>query len=169
MSNIFEKWNSQIDADAFSQEVAEIDQNGGTGTFEELPVGNYEVKVEKMEIKASKKGDPMFACRFKVVNGQHKGRLLFMNQVILQPFQVHIVNDFLRSLVDGFDIDVRFDGNYSHYNDLVLDIMEAIDGQCEYELAFTKSDKGYNQYEIVNIFDVEGSPALEIDSDDLPF
>jgi hypothetical protein len=75
-----------------------------------------------------------------------------MNQVITQGFQIHIANEFLRSLDTGVDVD--FDGNYEHYNDLILDVMEAIDKQLEYMLDYGENKKGYNTFKIKEVFEV---------------
>lgn len=152
MSSIFDKWNKAVDTDALMKDVREVEQNGGSFEYVEVPHGEYEVKIEKMELKASKKGDPMFSCWFKILTGEFKDKLIFMNQVITQGFQIHIVNEFLRSLET--DINVEFDGDYNDYNDLIMDIMEEIDGNCEFALAYQENNKGYNTFEILEIFDV---------------
>lgn len=148
--SIFDKWNEAIDPKKYAEEVKEIEKNGGD--YEDVPHGEYEVKIDKMELRESRKGDPMFSVTFKIVSGEHKNRLIFMNQVVLQPFQIHIVNEFLRSLETPASID--FDGNYSHWNDLIFDIMEQIDGKCEFLLDYGENQKGYNTFKIKEIYDV---------------
>ena len=76
-----------------------------------------------------------------------------MNQVITQAFQIHIANEFLRSLDTG--IDVHFDGKYSHYNNTILDIFEEVNGKLEYELDYGENRKGYNTFKITSVFEVE--------------
>lgn len=151
MASIFDKWNKDIDTDALVNDVKEAAENGG-GEYKEVPVGTYEVKIDKMEIKESKKGDPMFTCWFKILNGEYENSLIFMNQVITQGFQIHIVNEFLRSLET--DIEVDFDGNYENYNNTVLDIAEAIDGSFEFALAYGQTSKGFPTFEIEEVFEV---------------
>ena len=41
----------------------------------------------------------MVTCWMKIVEGEYKGSLIFMNQVVTQGFQIHIVNEFVRSLI----------------------------------------------------------------------
>ena len=150
--SIFDKWNKAVDGEALAKDVKEVEENGGNFEYKEVPFGEYEVKIDKMELKESKKGDPMFTCWFKVLEGEFKDSIIFMNQVILQGFQIHIVNEFLKSL--GTELNVEFDGNYAHYNDLIMDIAEEIDGKCEYLLAYDQNKKGYNTFKINEIFDI---------------
>ena len=67
-----------------------------------------------------------------------------MNQVITQGFQIGQVNKFLRSL-DAID-EVEFK-DYGQYNDLIMDVFEAVDGNYEYLLEFKKSKKDFHFYE----------------------
>ena len=150
--SIFDKWNKAIDGEGLAKDVKEVEKNGGTANYEEVPVGEYEVKIDKMELKESSKGDPMFSSWFKIVEGDRKGSLIFMNQIITRDFQIHIVNEFLRSL--GTEMVVEFDGNYEHYNNLIMDVMELIDGKSEFLLDYSENKKGFKQFKIKEIFDV---------------
>jgi len=51
-----------------------------------------------MELKTSKKGDPMVSIWFKVTEGQNQNRLIFYNRLVNQPLGIHMANEFLRSL-----------------------------------------------------------------------
>lgn len=151
MSSIFEKWNQEVDQEKLKKEIEEA-ANGSTD-FEDVPVGEYEVEVEKMELVATKTtGKPMLTVWFNIMDGKYKGQKIFMNQVITQGFQIHVANEFLRSLDTGVDVD--FDGNYEHYNDLILDVMEAIDKQLEYMLDYGENKKGYKTFKISEVFEV---------------
>ena len=147
--SIFDKWNKQIDGAKMAQDVKEVEQNGG-GEYKEVPVGEYEVKIEKMELKEAKSGSPMVAIQFRILEGEFKKSCLFMNQVVTQPFQISIVNSFLRSL--DTDVEIDFDGNYAHYNDTILDVFEATDkDKLEFLLSYTES-KGYPRYKIKEVY-----------------
>lgn len=150
--NIFEKFNSNMDLEGLKHDINEAKENGGTGEFKEVPTGTYEVEIAKMELKESKKGDPMVSVWFKILEGEYKNSMLFMNQVITQGFQVHLVNEFLRSL--GTGIDVEFE-DYAQYNDLLMDIYEEIDGQFEYGIKYSLSKKGFAEYKITDVYEVE--------------
>lgn len=149
--SVFDKWNKNVNAD-FMKDL-DAQESGQGGNYDNPPYGTYEVKIEKMELKESKKGDPMLQVLFKVLAGEQKGKTILMNQVILQPFQIHIANDFLRSL--DTDIEVKFK-DYGQYNEVILDVMEAVSAQkLEFALEFTENDKGYNVFTIKEVFDAE--------------
>lgn len=152
MASIFEKWNKNVDAEALVRDVEEAAENGG-GEYKEVPTGDYEVRIDKMELKESKKGNPMFSCWFKILNGEYENNLIFMNQVITQGFQIHQVNEFLRSLESG--VEIKFDGNYEHYNNMILDVAEAIDESYEYGLEYGENKKGYPTFKIVDVFELD--------------
>ena len=149
--SVFEKWNKAIDVEGLAQDTREAEANGGSGDYEEVPVGTYEVKIEKMELKESSKGDPMFVVWFRILAGQYEKQLLFMNQVITQGFQIGQVNRFLRSL-DVVD-EVEFK-DYGQYNDLIMDIFEETDGKLEFLLEYKKSKKDFPIYTIKEVYEV---------------
>ena len=150
MANIWEKFDKVIDVEGLQKDVQEAAENGAN--FREVPHGEYEVKIEKLELVESKKGDPMVTIWFKVVSGEYKGSIIFYNQVITQGFQIHIVNELLRSL--DSDIEVEFK-TYKQYGQLLMDIHEAIDGRLEYGLKYGEGKKGFSTYEITDVYEVE--------------
>lgn len=152
MANIWDKFNDAYNVKDLADEVAEAEANGETGGFEEVPHGTYDVEINKMELKLSKNNNPMLSVWFKVLAGDEKGRLIFMNQVVTQKFQVHICNDFLRSLDSG--IDVKF-VDFGQYEQLIMDIHEAIDGKLEYGLKYGVTKNGFNTFEITDVYEAE--------------
>lgn len=150
MANIWEKFDKAIDVEGLQKDVQEAAENGTN--FREVPHGEYEVKIEKLELVESKAGDPMVTVWFKVLAGDYKGSMIFMNQVITKGFQIHIMNEFLRSLDSGYDVEFK---SYSQYGQLLMDIHEAIDGNLEYGLIYGEGKKGFNTYEISNVYEVE--------------
>lgn len=150
MANIWEKFDKAIDIEGLQKDIQEVAENGAN--FREVPHGEYEVKIEKLELVESKAGNPMVTVWFKVLAGDYKGSMIFMNQVIAKGFQIHIMNEFLRSLDSGYDVEFR---SYSQYGQLLMDIHEAIDGELEYLLKYSEGKKGFSNYEIVDVYDVE--------------
>lgn len=148
--NIWDEFDSAIDTKGLAADVKEAQENGAT--YKEVPHGDYEVAIDKLELVKSKAGDPMVSVWFKVLNGEFKGSRIFMNQVIKEGFQVHIVNEFLRSL--DTDIDIEF-VTYKQYGNLLMDVMEAIEGNLEYALSYKEGKKGFSTYEITEVFEVE--------------
>ncbi|MGE6962644.1 DUF669 domain-containing protein [Bacillus thuringiensis] len=153
------KFDKKVDLEALAADVQEVEENGG-GDFEKVPDGQYEVAVEKMELTESKNGDPMLMIWFDIVDGEYEGQKIFYYKV-MQPqndkafgFQVHQNNEMLRALWDCDKDDVKFT-SFGEYADLVLDIHEDIDGKFEYLLEKETDKKGYDQFKIVEVFEVE--------------
>lgn len=153
-TNIWDEFDKSVDTAALAEDVKEAAENGGR---REVPHGEYEIAVNKLELVKSKKGDPMVTCWMKVLEGDYKGSLIFMNQVVTQGFQIHLANKFLRSLISecGEDAPVVEFKTYSQYNGLILDIAEAIDNNFEYKLNYGENNKGYNTFEIEEVYPLE--------------
>ena len=152
MATIFDKWNKSIDVEGLKADIAEAD-NGQQGDYREVPVGTYECKIEKLELKESSKGDPMVSAWFRILQGDFENSILFMNQVITKGFQISIVNRFLKSL-EAVDDDLIEFKDYGQYNDLLMDIMEAVDGQLEFLIEYKKSKKDFAVYTVKEVYDV---------------
>ncbi|HDR7704605.1 TPA: DUF669 domain-containing protein [Bacillus thuringiensis] len=154
------KFDKKVDLEALAADVQEVEENGGGGDFEKVPDGQYEVAVEKMELTESKKGDPMLMIWFNIVDGEFEGQKIFYYKV-MQPqndkawgYQVHQNNEMLRKLWDCNEEDVKFT-SFGEYADLVLDIHEEIDGQFEYLLSKETDKNGFDQFKILEVFEVE--------------
>lgn len=154
--NIFAQWDKAVDIDGLKKDIEDAKQNGGKGDFKEVPHGEYEVSIEKMELKATKKGDPMVSVWMKICDGDFKGSLIFMNQVITQGFQIHIVNEFLRDLIqDCTDAPVVEFKGYAQYAELLMDIHELIADSFEYAVNYGQTKKGFDTFEIMDVFALE--------------
>lgn len=150
--NIFEKWNKTIDIEGLRKDVESASNNTG-GNYVEVPANDtYEVKLVKAEVRPTKtSGDPMATLQFKVQAGDYKGNSIFMNQVITQGFQIDILDDFLKSLDTGVDVEFI---DYAQYNDMLMDIVEACEEQnLSFALEYGVNNKGYNTYKIKEIFE----------------
>ena len=53
--NIFEKWNKSVDLKGLQSDIEEASKNQG-GNYVDVPVGTYEVKLVKGEVKPTKNG-----------------------------------------------------------------------------------------------------------------
>lgn len=153
--NLFEKWDKEIDTEKLQKDVAEAAENGGQATFKEVPEGEYEVEINQMELKASKNGDPMVSIWFKIINGEFKNSILFMNQVVKEGYQIHIVNELLRSLTENLnDINIEW-VNYSQYSELLMDVHEAVTGNFEYALSYKENNKGFKTFKVEEVYVLE--------------
>lgn len=150
MSN-WTKFDKEFDNEALRDEVKEATENGGSGEYREVPTGDYEVEIEKLECTSSKKGDPMVTVWFNILEGDFEGSKIFMNQLITKGFQIHIVNEFLRSLSTDNDVEFK---TFSQYEELINKIFDDLDSDgLEYRLKYGKSKKGYPTFEIKEVYD----------------
>ena len=150
--NIFEKFNSMMDVEGLKQDVDAAANS--SGDFVEVPKGDYEVSVSKIELgetgeKSKTPGMPMAKVWFTILAGEFKGQKIFMNQMLTSGFGIHKMNEFLNSLETG--ITVQFE-NFNQYADLFKQIFDAVDGKAEFQLSYTENAKGYSVYTIVQRF-----------------
>lgn len=144
----YSKFDDMVDLKGLKNDVKEAEDKGSS--FDEVPHGSYEVKIDKMELTESKNGDPMVTIWFKILEGKQKDRLIFMNQVIIKGFQVHLMNVFLKSF--DTDADVHFE-TYTQYAKLIEYIKDYIGmNGLEFELEYGER-KGYNTFKIVQVFE----------------
>lgn len=146
-NNVFEKFNEMFDLAGLQNDIASASAN--TGDFVEVPHGDYEVKVVKLEVGESKKGMPMGKIWFDIIAGEYKGQKIFMNQMLTSGFGIHKMNEFLNSLETG--IIVQFE-NFNQYAELFKQIFAEIDGKAEYQLNYAENNKGFSIHTIVKRF-----------------
>ena len=145
----YSKWDKQFKVT--SEDVKTLEQNDGKREYEDVPFGKYEVSVKKLELGSSKKGDPMLIVQFKILDGKFKNSIIFMNQLVTTDIQIHMADEFLRSLDSG--IDVEWLGSYGKYADLIDSIFDAIsEDKLEYALDYSSTDKGFSKFEITDVF-----------------
>ncbi|CDR51761.1 DUF669 domain-containing protein [Staphylococcus schweitzeri] len=154
----WDKFDKQVD----NEEIKNAINDAKNSDFPDIPDGEYEVALENMVLKQSKKGDPMLTITFVILEGEFTDEKIWYNGV-MQPsndkaigYQVHKNNVMLRSLLDQDEEDestVFFKG-FKQYNDLVLDLAEElVDSELALEIKTDK--KGYQQYKITEVFETE--------------
>lgn len=149
-NNLFAEFDKAIDTKALAEEVK---NSADTPVYKDVPDGKYEVKIEKLELVATKETHkPMVSGWFRILSGEYKGQLIFMNQVIDEAFKIHIVKQFLISLDTELNIDFV---NYTQFGNLLMDVLEAVDGKLEYVLVYGHNRKGYATFEIEEVYDAE--------------
>ena len=150
---MFKKWNSNVDLAGLQQDIKDAQDNNKE--FEEVPHGEYEVKLDKLELVATKPtaktpNAPMVRAWFTILNGKYKKSKLFMNQVVTQGFQIHIVNNFLKSMCT--DLNIEF-VDYKQYAELLLDVAEFCDeNNLEFAIKY-EDNKGYDKFTITEVFE----------------
>lgn len=150
----FAAWDNEFDSELLQDEIAKAES--GSGDYKEVPHGTYEVKITKLELGQTKAGKPKLACWFKILEGEYKEQMIFMNQVIdptnpnARGFQLHKCNEFLRSLSSSLSVSFE---SFKQYNMLLKNIMDEIDGKYEYQLNYGKDKKDYNTFKIEKTFE----------------
>lgn len=156
--SIFEKYANKIDAAELEASQKEIQSNAGGGDYPEVPLGTYEVKVDKLECKLSKeKKNPMVSIWFKILEGDYEDSMIFYNGVFYEDWMRHRVVKMLSSLLDDNSHEAEINlilksGDVNTINDFCMDVHEAIDKKFEYLLEYGQK-KGYNTYIIKEVFE----------------
>lgn len=140
----YSKFDELFDINSLKNDIAEAKSN----KYDEVPCGEYECHICKMELTESKKGEPMFTCWFEILEGDYKKQKIFMNQLISKGLQIHIVNEFLRTLDTEFDI--TFD-SFKQYGKLIEDIYNDV-SNLEFVLNYGEK-KGFKTFTITEIFE----------------
>lgn len=148
----FSKFDNMVDLDSLKKDIEEAKTKGGNGDYAEVPKGTYEVAIEKMELTESKTShNPMVSVWLKILNGEWENNRLFMNQVITKGFQLHNMNEFLRSLKSTKEIEFK---GYDQYANLLMDVHEEVINTHEYAIEYGEKN-GYNTFKVVEVFDIE--------------
>ena len=157
--SIFEKYTSKIDAAELAASQNEINKNTSGGDYKEVPLGKYEVEVNKLECKLSSKGNPMVSIWFKILEGSFENSMIFYNGVFGEDWMRHRVVKLLSTLMNDSTHEAEINlilksGDVDTINNFCMDIHEAIDGKFEYLLDYGQK-KGYNTYDIKEVYVLE--------------
>ena len=152
----FSKFDQQVNLEELKSNVGEAAKNGGFGEYPEVPKGTYTVKIEKMEVGETKDHRPMLKVQARITDGEYTKQCIFMNRVLYgtknDAAMIASAVTFLQNLEPSDAVgDVLFD-SYSQFAELVMDIMEDIDGALEYEIEY--DPKGFNTISIKDVFEV---------------
>lgn len=152
----FSKFDEQVDLEQLKKDAEEAAKNGG-GDFPEIPKGTYVGKFEKLEVGQTKDGRPMLKGQFRITEGEFEKSCLFYNRVLYgtknDANMIASAVGFLATLEPSEEVGpVEFE-SYSQFADLVLDIMEDIDGELEYEVEYDPD--GFQNISITDVFETE--------------
>ena len=147
----FSKFNKEFPADKMKEQIKEAKENSGGSN---LPDGEYTVKLDKMELTQSSKGALMIKAQFRIIAGDHKKQCIFVNRVLTgtknDGFMMIKANEFLENLDSGCDVTFE---DWEQYNDLILDIAEAVqEDNLEY-LVLLDTDGKYQNFDIIDVID----------------
>ena len=149
----FTKFDSMINEAELSKQLEEA-KNNAPQTNKEVPAGNYTVKVEKMEVAATKDGRPMFKVQCRILEGEFKKWCVFMNRVLYgtknDASMISSVIGWLQKLEPSMTVEFK---NYSQFADLVLDVFEEVADAVELDVAY--DPEAFNSISIEEVFDAE--------------
>jgi len=152
----FSKFDKEVDLNQLKKDAAEAEQNGGFGDFPEIEKGTYVGKIEKMEVGQTKDGRPMLKVQFRITEGEFEKSCLFMNRVLYgtknDANMIASAVGWLKTLEPSDEVGAIIFESYSQFAELVLDIMEDIDGELEYEVEY--DPKAFNNITINEVFEV---------------
>ena len=149
-------WNDYEDSN-LTKEVEDIEKNGGGEgkSYRKVPPGTYEVAIRKMLPTKSKSGKDMLTIWFEILTGPYAKNKLFSNTTLTSAFSIHKANELLRGLAREIPgMHIRY-VNRAQYENLILDVFEAISNHFEYAVTYSENDKGYSEFEIKEIFVLE--------------
>lgn len=147
--DLFAKFDKEYDVAGLQADIKDAADNNAN--YKEVPDGDYEVAITKMELKASSKGNPVVSVWFKIVNGEYKNQLIFAYFTLTSGYGIHKCNEFLRSL--GSHVAVDFT-TFSAYGNLVAELSEYVK-DYEFALEYTHNTKGYADYIITDVFELQ--------------
>ena len=154
MTNIWEQFDNNTDLEAFEEGVKNAENQ--SGDFEDLPHGKYEVALDNIELKPTKKKrDPMIVSVFKVIEGPHKNRLIWVNQVVDTPVKMNIGLNFINSMKPETKVSFDKTKGMAGLAESLVDAGEEISKSKEFVLDFGQNKKGYDQYTIETVFELE--------------
>ena len=116
-----EQWNDSY-ADAVVEESDE---------YADIPDGNYDVTVAKVELKNSQKGNPMLSWQLKITGPKMAGRMMFRHNMIMNDNNVKWLKSDLS--VCGIILDKLSDlaGRLEDLLDLNIKVTKKTNGDFE--------------------------------------
>ncbi len=117
-------YDAPLDLSAFDDEYDAVEPADN----DEVPDGKYQVRVQRVKLDRSQKGDPMLKWDLVVLSGQHAHRHIFKNAVIT-PAALPFVKGDLKTL--GLEMP-RFSELPSHLDellDLTLEVTKRTKGE----------------------------------------
>ncbi len=143
--------NSDVDLSEFDDDFSSAE----APSFDEVPDGKYQVRIDAARLDRSQKGDPMIKWDLIVIAGQHSGRHIFKNSVIT-PAALPFVKGDLKTL--GLEL--------AKFSDLAGRLQDLLDVTLE----ITKRTRGeYTNVYFNKRIQIAGDAASQPSGDEVPF
>lgn len=119
---------SKYDKKVNRKELEEQMKKASENNFDPVPAGDYEVKLEKLELKENQKNNLMISAQYRILNGPEKNKCLFQNITISgtknDGFMLHQAKELINNL--GFDIEFE---SYVQFGEEVEEIADSAIGE----------------------------------------
>ena len=149
----FSKWDNSINSEDLTKQINEA-KNNAPQTNREVPAGTYTVKIEKMEVRATKDGRPMFAVQCRILDGEYKKWCIFMNRVLAGTKNDANMIASVLGWLDKLESETKPEfKNYSQFAENVLDIFEEVADAVELDVEY--DPEAFNSISIEEVFDAE--------------
>ena len=153
----FSQFDKKLNMDQFKKDLEDAKQNAGDD-YPEVPKGKYTVKIERMEIRPTKNGEPMFSAMCRIQDGEYKKNCIFFNRKIYGNKESDKWNDAkaVQTVITWLDKlqteTIPEFKSYSQFNECVLDIFD----ECEeygIMLDVDYDPEGFNPIKITDVYD----------------
>ena len=161
MSNIFDKFDKEVDLKKIEQQKKEAAANAQE--YEPVPAGTYVTKIEGMELGTTKDGRPMFKVQMRLVDATgdkecaflskytKKKPCIFMNRVVYGTKNDGSMIQSLETwLAKIFPDDPILFASYSQFAEEILDAAESCEN-LEFEVEYNPDS--FNSISITDVFD----------------
>ena len=143
---------SKIDGELDQKEIQKSIEAAKANNVE-VPKGDYVVGVDKMEIKATKDGRPMFFIQMRIKEGKFKNKCLFMNRVIYGTKNDANMISSVLTFLEKFETEVeQVFKTYNGFVDVVADIYEEIQGNIECDIHYDPN--AFNSISVKEVYDI---------------
>lgn len=135
----FNKYDGKLNMEELEKQMKAASEN----QREDLPEGDYEVKVDKLEVRESKQGKLMLAVQYRILSGRYRNQCMFQNIILSgtrnDGFMIHQA----KRLIDDMGYDIDF-SSYAQFADDIDSIADDAVGQ-EYEIGLSYQN-GYPRF-----------------------
>lgn len=144
----FSAIDKDLDTKAIQKSINEAKLSSG-----DVPKGDYTIGIDKMEIKATKDGRPMFFLQGRIKEGNFKKHCIFFNRVLYGTKNDASMISSVLTFLEKFETEtVPEFKNYNQFVDCVADIYEEIQGKVECDISYDPD--AFNSISIKEVFDI---------------
>ena len=143
----FSKIDSELDQKEIARNIKKAKEQSG-----DVPKGDYTVGIDKMEVRATKDGRPMFFIQARIKEGKFKNHCLFFNRVLYGTKNDANMISSVLTMLEKFETETAPEfTTYSQFVENVADIYEEIQGNVECDIAYDPD--AFNSISIKDVFD----------------